>query len=139
MVRSAGAALSCGNVAVGTRHLGCSEPSATILEATCRVPYQMWTFFWQAYRAAALRYHPDKHKGDVEGAKKKFQAAKDARDLLTDAKARAALDALLGCVLSFLGFAAAKKLTCATAAQRLSLRPERAARVRLLPVLIAQV
>lgn len=51
----------------------------------------------QAYRAAALRHHPDKNKGDVEGAKKKFQAAKDARDLLTDAKARAALDALLGC------------------------------------------
>lgn len=49
----------------------------------------------QAYRAAALRYHPDKNKGDVEGAKNKFQAAKDARDLLSDDKARAALDALL--------------------------------------------
>ena len=55
---------------------------------------------WQAYRAAALRHHPDKNKGDVEGAKAKFQAAKDARDLLSDAKARAALDALLGCAIA---------------------------------------
>lgn len=59
--------------------------------------FQCFTHFRQAYRAAALRHHPDKNKGDVEGAKAKFQAAKDARDLLSDAKARAALDALLGC------------------------------------------
>lgn len=53
----------------------------------------------QAYRSAALQYHPDKNKGDTEGAKKNFQLAKDARDLLQDTKARAALDALLQCVI----------------------------------------
>ena len=78
----------------------CAMGSGCVLLAwgiRCGGMSQGFAHCWQAYRAAALRHHPDKNKGDAEGAKAKFQAAKDARDLLSDAKARAALDALLGC------------------------------------------
>lgn len=50
----------------------------------------------RAYKKQALKYHPDKAKGsDKEAAAKKFQQAADAKELLSDSSARAALDALL--------------------------------------------
>lgn len=74
-------------------------PHIISIEETINVPpdclYDVPPCVLQAYRSAALQHHPDKNKGDPEGAKKAFQLAKDARDLLQDAKARAALDSLL--------------------------------------------
>mmetsp|Transcript_14172 Transcript_14172/g.42763 ORF Transcript_14172/g.42763 Transcript_14172/m.42763 type:complete len:545 (-) Transcript_14172:382-2016(-) len=51
----------------------------------------------KAYRQLALKYHPDKQKGAAgkEEAARLFQRAKDAKDLLADEGARAALNALL--------------------------------------------
>lgn len=55
----------------------------------------------QAYRRLALKYHPDKQKGAAgrEEAARLFQRAKDAKDLLADEGARAALNALLRCAM----------------------------------------
>lgn len=86
--------VACSSHSVGASRLGTRH--CMVHRSSCGCPNDL-PYCWQAYRAAALRHHPDKNKGDVQGAKAKFQAAKDARDLLSDGKARAALDALLGC------------------------------------------
>ncbi len=45
----------------------------------------------KAYRRLAMKYHPDRNKGD-EKAEEKFKEAKEAHDVLSDAQKRAAYD-----------------------------------------------
>jgi len=45
----------------------------------------------KAYRRLAMKYHPDRNKGDTS-AEEKFKEAKEAHDILSDERKRAAYD-----------------------------------------------
>ena len=46
----------------------------------------------KAYRRLAMKYHPDRNTGDSEESEVKFKEAKEAHEVLSDAKKRAAYD-----------------------------------------------
>ena len=46
----------------------------------------------KSYRRLAMKYHPDRNKGDSEASEEKFKQAKEAYEVLSDQKKRAAYD-----------------------------------------------
>ena len=46
----------------------------------------------KAFKKAAIKYHPDKNKGNEEEAKKKFMKISQAYDVLSDEEKRRAFD-----------------------------------------------
>jgi len=46
----------------------------------------------KSYRKMAMKFHPDRNKDNPEAAEKKFKQIKEAYEILSDSKKRAAYD-----------------------------------------------
>jgi molecular chaperone DnaJ len=46
----------------------------------------------KAYRKLAMKHHPDRNQGDIQGGREKFKEAKEAYEMLSDPQKRAAYD-----------------------------------------------